>query len=384
MPSTLLIRQTRARGLEWTWFDERGRGSGVVTRGEAPTAGELARAGRVVVLVPGEDCAILDATVAARSREQWLKALPFAVEDQLADPVEQLHFGVGPRQQAPIVAVRRELLARWLADLERRGIVADALLPDVLGLAAANDGAALLLERDRAVVRIGQTRGFAIERENLDAMLGDAKAAPRRIERSADAAAGRYSEAVVIEPLLALTSAADPAQPNLLVGEFAPAHRAAPARRLWRAAGWLAAAALLLGLTWIGLDFIALQRRADALRSEMVAAYRAVYPDGRVDGVDLAGRMRADLGAVRGGGGGALIQLGRVAPLLAADPRVLLTAIEYRAGVLELEVLGPDVGALDAVRERVATLAGISVELTAASTSVRGAEGRLRIAKGVR
>ena len=55
---------------------------------------------------------------------------------------------------------------------------------------------------------------------------------------------------------------------------------------------------------------------------------------------------------------------------------------EFRNGTLELSLTAPDVPTLDLLRERLATLPGLKVELTAANPSENGVEGRIRIVGG--
>src|SRR5687768_18512818 len=81
-------------------------------------------------------------------------------------------------------------------------------------------------------------------------------------------------------------------------------------------------------------------------------------------------------------GSGALALLQKVAPIVTTGTQHRIEGIEFRNGVLELEVQAPAVVALDALREGVATVPGLRVELAAATTGEKGASGRLRIQEG--
>src|SRR5439155_1548704 len=80
----------------------------------------------ITVLVPGADVVFARTAVRARNREQLERALPFALEEQLAEPVEGLHFAyeieAGGAGQT-VAAVRRERLRAWLEGLAARGAV---------------------------------------------------------------------------------------------------------------------------------------------------------------------------------------------------------------------------------------------------------------------
>jgi len=85
-------------------------------------------------------------------------------------------------------------------------------------------------------------------------------------------------------------------------------------------------------------------------------------------------RMRGDSAT-----GGLLPLLGRIGPVLSATTRVSLKSMEYRNATLELALRAPDVPTLDLVREQLANISGLKAEVTAATTSDKGVDGRLRI-----
>jgi general secretion pathway protein L len=398
MPSRVLIHyRGPQRPLDWLVEDERGR-AGAVASGDRPDAAVLAAAGEVVVLVPAEDTLLLEAEVAARSAEQLARAIPFAVEDQLAEPVEGLHFSAlaHPRGHGQlVVAVRRERLKVWLDDLAARGVRPDRLLVDALALPQVDDAVSVLVEDRRALVRTGAARAFASSVDELPDWL-----ALSDLPRDAD---GRLRVRVAGERAPALDAAMfvlerDPAAaaplavlaaglrgavaPDLLTGAFAPRHRGAPLRRLWRLAAILAAVAVLVGFGGLLLERQLLDARLATVQGEIATVYAGIYPGAAVP-ANAVDRVRADYRAAGGqrGDAGALALLAQVAPLLAAAPQVFLKGIEYRAGALELVLLAPGVAALDAVRESIASQPGLGAELAAASASERGTEGRLRITR---
>jgi type II secretory pathway component PulL len=61
-----------------------------------------------------------------------------------------------------------------------------------------------------------------------------------------------------------------------------------------------------------------------------------------------------------------------------------LQAVDYRAGTLELTLSGEDVSTLDGVRETLAALPGLQVELAGVTPGKGVVEGRLRIRGGAR
>ena len=78
---------------------------------------------------------------------------------------------------------------------------------------------------------------------------------------------------------------------------------------------------------------------------------------------------------------GALPVLARLAPAL-GEGRYALDLVEYREGSLELVVRGPDLAALDALREELSRRLGAAVELASAVPGQGEVEGRLRLRGG--
>jgi general secretion pathway protein L len=119
----------------------------------------------------------------------------------------------------------------------------------------------------------------------------------------------------------------------------------------------------------------------DTLAQEAV---RTAFPD--VDAAQL-GRlgpeqlMRGRLERLRGDAdaGGLLHMLTAIGPVLGSTRGIQTRGMEYRNGTLELSLRAPDVGALDSVRERLATMPGVKAEVTAVNSGDEGVDGRIRI-----
>ena len=73
-------------------------------------AAPLAVGRRVAVLVPAADVVSLDADLPVGTGPKLLQAIPYALEEQLADSVDDLHFAVGTRRddgKTPVAVVTR-------------------------------------------------------------------------------------------------------------------------------------------------------------------------------------------------------------------------------------------------------------------------------------
>jgi len=172
---------------------------------------------------------------------------------------------------------------------------------------------------------------------------------------------------------------------NLLDGEFAPNHRHARGQRWWRVAAALAAGVVVLALAGLGADVWRLSRESARIEAQSRDALREAFPD--LDANQLArlspeqlmrGRLEHERGSVQANG--LLRLLDQLGPVLGnGSTRIQLRGLDYRNGVLEIALHAPDTGALDTVREQVATLPGLKAELTAANAGQDGVDGRVRV-----
>lgn len=399
MSDRLLLRLNSDESLTWLAQDAQGRVLSGANAG-APAVETLARARRIVVLVPAENVLLLETPRMSAQRVQFAKALPFAIEDQLASPVEDLHFAVPERlsdARVPVAVVARTALLDWLDRLARDGIRPDVMIPETVAL-PCTEGGTLVIEDDRALLRTATAQAGTCDLAGLpdwlqlievDAGQNSAKSLQLEVHdfRSASAlalpvAVARYHERQ--RDALVFFAAQLGAEPllNLLQGEFAPAHRQAPAKRLWRMAGALAAAAVIMLFVYYGADCWRLARESDQLDTAMRDALHQGFPEMDKVAGDPRQLMESALTRMRGGAdaGGLLRMLIQVSPTLGSTTRSTLKTIEYHNATLELGLRAPDVPALDLIREQLANVHGLKVEVTAATSADNGVDGRLRIA----
>ncbi|MGN6519865.1 MAG: type II secretion system protein GspL [Dokdonella sp.] len=391
MSDRLLLRLAPDGGL--TWLRPSGARAAASVAG-VPPADVVARADEIVVLVPAEDVLITQATLSARNRAQLLQALPYAVEDQLLAPVEELHFAAAPKADGAlgVAVVARSTLRGWLERLAEAGIQADALVPESLAVRAAGPQACLMIEDTRAIARLAPWSAFACSLAELPGWLALAEprhalevfdfraAPPLALPQHALAYHARQRD-----PLAFLGGGLAQVPLNLLDGEFAPRHRHARGRRWWRVAAALAASVVVLAVAGLGADVWRLSRASAAIQAQSRAALQEAFPDldaNQLERLDPGQLMRGRLERERGGvqANNLLRLLDQLGPVLGnGTKRLELRGLEYRNGVLEIALRAPDTGALDLVREQIGALAGLKAELTAANAGQDGVDGRVRV-----
>jgi general secretion pathway protein L len=366
----------------------------------APPAQALARAQRVVAIVPAEHVVLLDTPRMSAQHAQFVKAVPFALEDQLISPVEDLHFALPDRlsgERVAVAVVARKTLQGWIGQLGAAGIRPDAMFSETQLLPVGENSGSVMIENDRAVWRSGKAQGGVSDIATLAEWLAVIRAGqpelhamdvydfreraekPPLPDRNIRYHANQHDALSFVAAQLATEPEA-----NLLQNEFAPTHRRAPTARLWRNAGLLCAAAVILLFVYFVADYWKLSRQSTQLETAARQILHDSFPQMDSIGGDPRQLMQSALDNLRGGNDatGLLHLLKQIAPALSSTTRTTLTSLEYHNATLELGLRAPDMSMFDLMRERLSIVPGLNVQVTAANSGASGVDGRLRIAGG--
>ncbi len=398
MPITLYLRLPADPTATTSWLALE---PGTIARSGSslPAAAGLG-AQRVIALVPGSEVLLTHADLPATSRQRMLQAVPYVLEEQLADEVEALHFAVGRRNsdgQVPVAVVASAYMERWLEQLTAAGLAPHLLLPDILALPWEPDSWTLLLEEEAAILRTGEAQGYAFEPDLLAAALPHALAReerPRQMvvhdcrpaappDPSLELACGAAEVGLVrrdcrLGAFQLLASGPIEGAIDLLQGPFSRREQAGKRWRPWIPTAALLAALLLLEGGMLFSEYLQLARTDQQLTERIEAVYREAFPDSKRI-VDARVQMEQQLTLLRGGAGQQEFAdlLTRAAPILAATQGLELQALRYREGELELEIRLAELAGLDRLKAALGGEAGLSAEIQNANAADSTVEARL-------
>jgi general secretion pathway protein L len=317
----------------------------------------LAPAEDIVVWTPAAETLLLRARLPTRSAAKIAQALPYALEDQLIDAPEKLHFAFTQEADGALAVgvTRRERLEGWLAALAAAGLAPARLAPVTLSLPLADRAWTLAFSDGELVLRSGVHAGFGGPREAqppgwLHTALAEARAeasAPERLllvdaPADFDAPAWRSALGLPLEPL-SPSAASVPAAPlDLLQQRYAPRGRGTALQRAYLPAAALLGAWLVSTLVFDAVDWAHTAYRVHAADEEMRALLMKSFPDVSVI-VDPAEQMRRgleDLGAKSGAAapGDMLYLLARASPAFEREARLRVQGIEYSEKTLSVRV----------------------------------------------
>lgn len=388
MSSRLIIRIAPDAGLSWLIEDSAGQFSPV----QAGDIGELRRAAparlrHIDVLVPGEAVLLLEANIPARSQASLRQALPFAVEENLLDGVENYHLALGRKladQRYLVAAVSKVQMQQWVDLLDELPGQLRAFVPDSLAV-PATDGIHIWCESGRTLLRHSDVLGFVGNDDEVRAVLDlsrpDGTVSVSEWAGATDWAGQRLATSGDALTTLTRTVAEQPAV-NLLQGAFNTEQE-----RATRAWGWLRYAAMIAALA-AGVELAnrgwqvhqAKQQFARSTdQSEQI--FRQTFPEvQRV--VNARAQMQQQLTALGGSAansGGFLGLLRRAGPALSGSA-ITIDDMNYRDGALELRVVAADYESIEQVSQQL-----IQRQLNSAVGQVMtlgdGSSAQLRIAE---
>lgn len=272
--------------------------------------------GPATVLVPNEAVRLLAVDLPLPTRARRLAALPFAVEELIAEPIDSVHLALGielsPKRYL-VGVVRHDRMAEWIARIEAEGLGHAALVPDALALPQPAAGEwAVELGATRALVRAGDGTGFAIPAALLRTAW-DAAGQPRTIAYGTALPADMTdsTDALALDPLARRLLA--PAL-DLRQGIYAVRRTGSG---FWRKLATVAVLGLLAHVVIAALDTMALRNIANARVAETRELVATRAPGTALPEEGLASAV-ADLLPRPGAGGGANPFLGAAARLSAA------------------------------------------------------------------
>lgn len=414
MSETLVVRlgTSNAELAEWVVVDDTGACTLAPAAGPVAGAAALAAGRRTVCLLPSTRVLRTRADVPVRNQNRLALALPFALEDLLADDIDDLHFASGTRHadgRISVAVIRRTHMDDYLALLATAGLAPQAVFADSDGVADLTGTTTVLLEDTQVILRDPGGDAIAAETDGLEALLGlwlaqarpaaeDGVSALRHLQiydattegwpntlweelqdkvqslevrRLPDGALARLAAGVAVSPGL-----------NLLQGPYAKRSSFASYWPRWRLAAALVSALGLTMLLTAGVETWRLKQESAALDAELGQAIAHTFPGAAARDVRtlVDERLRAanpEQGMAMGRQ--FLDTLRIVAGAVSRTGSTRIETLNYRAGVMELTLRVPNADSLDSIRKLVTESGRLSAEIQSSNAEGEQIQGRIRI-----
>ncbi|MEE8427993.1 MAG: type II secretion system protein GspL [Gammaproteobacteria bacterium] len=404
MAEYLLIRLPREaeEHAAWVVLQEGSSLAPRLEKGELSHAAAMSAGRRVVLIVPGDEVLLTEVSVPTRKRQKILRAVPYALEEQVADDVENLHFALGPQLDGgsyPVAIVAHSCVQRWLEKAADAGLSVDMVVPDSLLVPVNPAGWSVVLERDQVLLRTGPFAAFCADRECAETMIalmvhGTDQETVHLTQYCCDGE-------LPLQPRAGLESAQAPCDDsalalfarhfnsgsviNLLQGPFSRQEQLSQLWRPWQATAALLMLGLLLVAVQRGLEYRALSQEKQQLSQRIEQIYRDVFPDAKRV-VNPRAQMQQHLLELRqdqaASEDGFLALLSLCGGVLKATPNVQLQGASYREGRMDLDITATDLQVLDQLKQRLSATGQLEVEIQSATSGAnQQVQSRLRLRK---
>ncbi|MBW0295983.1 type II secretion system protein GspL [Shewanella xiamenensis] len=316
MSERLFIRLGRTAEQACSWLVWSEQEQEIIASGELANAQGLStlteRAGNrpIDVLVPASAMTLTSVNLPEKGQRQALKALPFMLEESIAEDVDAMHFTVGPRNgdALSVVAVAHEQMQTWLSCLAEAGLKVKRIVPDCLALPLQECQWAAMRFGNELLLRTGLGTGHSLPLSWLPVAM-------KQLTAQTDVVSvASYTEMALdgVElkpqpldlPMLVLARGILHAPINLLTGVYTPKREYSKHLLQWKNAAIVLAIAIVLSLVNKGLTIHQVNGQIADLKAQSEAIYQQVIP-GNSRIVNLRSQMESQLRALQGQGSGA-------------------------------------------------------------------------------
>lgn len=151
----------------------------------ASIAARLPAEARLVAVLPGEQAAMRAIPAPPKQSAKLKAAAAYLLEDELAEPIDDLHIIVSSGVPRGAYAISKSLIASWLAAFDEAGVALSEMTVDFACIGGSETACIFAGDRDRIIASRGNA-GFAAERDLAEAI------APAFIVAAGDAAIIAY------------------------------------------------------------------------------------------------------------------------------------------------------------------------------------------------
>lgn len=386
----------------WAYADERGDTGGELESGTLAEAAAVVEGRRSTLVIGGDSVVLSEAHVPGGSASRAAAVARYALEDQLADDVDQLHFALGPKCTGdlyPVAVVDHDTMDQVTEACAEAGLRPLEVVPEALALPvrreATEEGVrpwTAVVDASQAVVRLNGYKGFVTDTDMAGIMLAGACADLDEDSRARvtlyetedagalDVPADIDVERVPLSDRLSVLASGLTSAPriNLLQGEYSPRTQLDKSLKPWRWTAVLAAVlfAIVVGGRWMELRSLSAEEAAvDAAIAE---SFQAALPNARMQRPkrQIEDALR-NLG--QGGADGFTANLAAIVDSLAAQPQTRLNSLTLRGDRFDLDLFTDAVPTLDALASELEGRSSLRLEVQSANREDDGVRARVRV-----
>lgn len=323
---------------------------------------------QIIALLASHDVVLTEVDIPPGAARQFDSMLPYLVEDEVAQDVDNLHFTVLDKQaeSAQVCAVERAWIQTILQRFASQGLVIKRMLPDVLAMPVDVEASSAALLGDQWLIRHSQTQGAAVDASWLDLYLSAYLQSHEgwKLDCYSSLPESNVTDIWVSKPeemtMALLAKGTTESKVNLLSGAFKPKSSWGKYVKVWQKAA-IAAGVLLVVL--VGQQLLMVHKyeaQAQAYREESERIFRQIFPDKRrIPTVSYLKRQMTDEERRLSGGSSDVAMLSWIAALPATLGQVndlQITSFKYdgQRGEVRIQASSSDFQPFEQARVKLA------------------------------
>ena len=368
------------------------------TPGEWTKVRSLTKGRKVVLLLPNSEVVLTTVNIPSKNKKQLHQAIPYALEDTLAEDIENLHFAIHQKTalgDSHVAIINRKRLDLFIDLLRKKGITSHFVLPQLLAQPFQQKGWSILQQptdlnsNQPVTVRLSDFNGFSCDKNLLSLFLTEQleKSSPEEIASNIEP--NELPEdiqaltLVKTDPAIVQYQSIESALPlNLLTGFVSHKKESNFNWKAWRPPIVLASLVAATGLGIVGWQNSQLQQEQGHLKQSIEKVFTSTFPNSRV--VDAPQQMSSKLAQLKKTSVGIIDSplplISDIAPLLKNYKDLTLKEIRYQENALTMVMQSPNLTRIEAFKKEAATKSKLKISVKSSTTTANKVEAILTIA----
>lgn len=354
---------------------------------------------KVVVLVPGSDVLLAEVVIPGNRGRIIEKSIPYALEENLAEDIGNLHFAhgsSGKTGEVPVVVVAKTKMESWLTILNDNGVEAKCIVPATMAI-PFTPGQWSVVVSDRL---------FMLRKDSWHAYAGDINSLPFYLEAELtsdsnqqpsiqlyvdDGCSVDYEE--IVPDLSPVTTDKKPLLQflvdgyeekeviNLLQGAYSRHAGWRDLWKKWRLPAIAVMALFLLNITGFSFDYFKLKNENIELNNRIKAIYLKSFPGSRRV-VNARAQMEQKLVELKqevGTQSGFFEIYDKTVPLLLATSGFSLNNFRFNNGRFDFDFDIKDLQALEKLKHNLLNIPGVAIDIKHAEASGSLVKAKIQI-----
>ena len=408
MSETLLIHYNieNAQQATWALCNDAGELTSKLTTGPLDELSRIAASHMAVVLLNSKCLHINQLQLPTQNMQKMLKAVPYAIEEFIAEDIENFHFVVSKNKNSDttsVVGIDKTTLKNIIATFQENNITIEKIIPDVLCLTASSKQWACLNFKQDSYLQTDTLDGMVLSNDILtyaikNKLQDEAQAKPEKVLLfSEQDNSSVFDELSVDNSEIEIINISYNSHPlvvfcgqykqvlslNLLQHEFKPKRKSSGYWHHWRLAASLTAVWLTLHLGITGLQYSQLKDENIVTKAKIEKIYKQAFPKSRKI-INPRSQMEQKLKELKGGSGnsshGLIFLLAESFGTISQDKEnITLHSLTFRNNKMDIGLDSINLQAVETLNKNLNNNEKIKSEITSSSSEKDKVKGNLRI-----